>query len=62
MYKCVYGDVYPRISIAPLWFYTVLAYCGVYAQVLEEADYEDNGSLTYTEFEHIISRAPDFLR
>ena len=31
-------------------------------QVLEEADLDDDGSLSFTEFEHVISRAPDFLR
>ncbi|XP_064652048.1 calcium and integrin-binding family member 2-like [Lineus longissimus] len=30
-------------------------------KVLEEADLDDDGSLSYMEFEHVISRAPDFL-
>ena len=31
-------------------------------QVLEEADLDDDGMLSYVEFEHVISRAPDFLK
>ena len=31
-------------------------------QVIEEADLDDDGKLSYVEFEHVISRAPDFLR
>lgn len=31
-------------------------------QVLEEADLDDDGMLSYIEFEHVISRAPDFLK
>ncbi|CAE1156223.1 CIB2 [Acanthosepion pharaonis] len=30
-------------------------------KVLEEGDLDDKGSLSYMEFEHIISRDPDFL-
>ncbi|XP_046571536.1 calcium and integrin-binding family member 3-like [Haliotis rubra] len=30
-------------------------------KVLEETDLDDDGSLSYIEFEHVISRAPDFL-
>ena len=30
-------------------------------KVLEEADLDDDGFLSFTEFEHVISRAPDFL-
>ncbi|KAK6178711.1 hypothetical protein SNE40_011232 [Patella caerulea] len=30
-------------------------------KVLEEADLDDDGMLSYIEFEHVISRAPDFL-
>ncbi|KAL8565250.1 hypothetical protein ACOMHN_001148 [Nucella lapillus] len=30
-------------------------------KVLEEADLDDDGRLSYIEFEHVISRAPDFL-
>ncbi|KAK7115785.1 calcium and integrin-binding family member 2-like [Littorina saxatilis] len=30
-------------------------------KVLEEADLDDDGMLSYVEFEHVISRAPDFL-
>ncbi|PVD19398.1 hypothetical protein C0Q70_19886 [Pomacea canaliculata] len=31
-------------------------------KVLEEADLDDDGMLSYIEFEHVISRAPDFLK
>ena len=31
-------------------------------QILDEADLDDDGKLSYTEFEHVIERAPDFLR
>ncbi|KAH9513302.1 Calcium and integrin-binding member 2 [Bulinus truncatus] len=30
-------------------------------QVLKEADLDDNNELSYIEFEHVVSRAPDFL-
>ena len=30
-------------------------------KVFEEADLDEDGKLSYTEFEHVISRAPDFL-
>ncbi|XP_013406524.1 calcium and integrin-binding family member 3 [Lingula anatina] len=30
-------------------------------KVMEEADLDDDGKLSYVEFEHVISRAPDFL-
>ncbi|XP_041367276.1 calcium and integrin-binding family member 3-like [Gigantopelta aegis] len=30
-------------------------------KVLEEVDLDDDGCLSYIEFEHVISRAPDFL-
>lgn len=30
--------------------------------LLEEADLDDDGSLSYAEFEHIISKSPDFTR
>ncbi|CAL1548695.1 unnamed protein product [Lymnaea stagnalis] len=30
-------------------------------KVLEETDLDDDGMLSYIEFEHVISRAPDFL-
>lgn len=30
-------------------------------QVLEEADVDDDGKLSFGEFEHVITRAPDFL-
>ena len=29
--------------------------------VLKEADIDQDGRLSYAEFEHIISRAPDFI-
>ena len=29
--------------------------------VLKEVDITEDGKLSYTEFEHIISRAPDFI-
>jgi hypothetical protein len=32
-----------------------------YSQVLEEADVDDDGKLSFGEFEHVITRAPDFL-
>ena len=31
-------------------------------QVLEEVDLDEDGCLSYIEFEHVISRAPDFLK
>lgn len=31
-------------------------------QVFEEADLDEDNKLSFTEFEHVISRAPDFLR
>lgn len=30
--------------------------------VLEEADLDDDGALSFAEFEHIIDNSPDFLR
>ena len=30
--------------------------------MLDEADLDEDGWLSYTEFEHVISRAPEFLR
>ncbi|XP_064474926.1 calcium and integrin-binding family member 2-like [Ornithodoros turicata] len=30
-------------------------------KVLEEADIDDDGKLSFTEFEHVITRAPDFV-
>ncbi|ELU10268.1 hypothetical protein CAPTEDRAFT_3898 [Capitella teleta] len=30
-------------------------------KILEEADLDEDGKLSFTEFEHVISRAPDFL-
>ncbi|CAH1795830.1 unnamed protein product [Owenia fusiformis] len=30
-------------------------------KVFEEADLDDDGQLSYMEFEHVISRAPDFI-
>ena len=35
---------------------------GLLFQVLEEADLDEDGKLSYTEFEHVISRSTDFLR
>ncbi|XP_019638466.1 PREDICTED: calcium and integrin-binding family member 3-like [Branchiostoma belcheri] len=35
--------------------------CCVFHQILEEADLDDDSQLSYMEFEHVISRAPDFL-
>ncbi|KAM7285962.1 calcium and integrin-binding family member 3 [Ixodes scapularis] len=34
----------------------------VVEKVLEEADMDDDGKLSFTEFEHVITRAPDFIR
>ncbi|KAH9370746.1 hypothetical protein HPB48_016174 [Haemaphysalis longicornis] len=34
----------------------------VVEKVLEEADMDDDGKLSFTEFEHAITRAPDFIR
>ena len=31
-------------------------------QVIEEADLDDDNMLSYIEFEHVISRSPDFLK
>lgn len=31
-------------------------------KVLEESDNDDDRRLSYMEFEHVISRAPEFLR
>lgn len=31
-------------------------------KVLEESDNDDDGKISFTEFTHIVSRAPDFLR
>ncbi|KAK3097113.1 hypothetical protein FSP39_006498 [Pinctada imbricata] len=31
-------------------------------KVLEETDLDDDGMLSYIEFEHVISRSPDFLK
>ncbi|KAL3866362.1 hypothetical protein ACJMK2_043667 [Sinanodonta woodiana] len=33
----------------------------VVSKVLEEADLDDDGMLSYIEFEHVISRSPDFI-
>ncbi|XP_035666275.1 calcium and integrin-binding family member 3-like [Branchiostoma floridae] len=33
----------------------------VVEKILEEADLDDDSQLSYMEFEHVISRAPDFL-
>ena len=31
-------------------------------QILEEADLDDDDSLSFAEFEHVISTAPDFIK
>ena len=31
-------------------------------QILEEADLDDDEALSFAEFEHVISKAPDFTR
>ncbi|XP_037561805.1 calcium and integrin-binding family member 3 [Dermacentor silvarum] len=33
----------------------------VVEKVLEEADMDDDGKISFTEFEHVITRAPDFI-
>lgn len=33
----------------------------VVEKVLEETDLDDDGKLSYIEFEHVISRSPDFM-
>ena len=33
----------------------------VVEKVLDEADNDDDGCITFIEFQHVISRAPDFL-
>lgn len=30
--------------------------------ILEEADLDDDGALSFAEFEHIINRSPDFTK
>lgn len=30
--------------------------------ILDEADLDDDGALSFAEFEHVISKAPDFTR
>lgn len=29
---------------------------------MQEADLDDDGQLSYAEFEHVISKSPDFLK
>lgn len=31
-------------------------------QILEEADLDDDEGLSFAEFDHVISKAPDFVR
>lgn len=31
-------------------------------QIFEEADLDDDDSLSFAEFEHVISKAPDFIK
>jgi calcium and integrin-binding protein 1 len=31
-------------------------------QIFEEADLDDDDSLSFAEFEHVISKAPDFVK
>ena len=30
--------------------------------VLDEADFDDDGALSFAEFEHVVSKSPDFTR
>lgn len=34
----------------------------IIAKVIEEADVDGDGKLSYMEFDHVITRAPDFLQ
>lgn len=31
-------------------------------KILEEADVDDDGKLSFMEFEHVVTRSPDFMR
>ncbi len=31
-------------------------------QILEESDLDDDDALSFAEFEHVISKAPDFMK
>ena len=33
-----------------------------YLQIFEEADLDDDETLSFAEFEHVISKAPDFVK
>ncbi|KAG0714646.1 Calcium and integrin-binding protein 1 [Chionoecetes opilio] len=37
-------------------------YCALVNRVLEEADLDDDGMLAFAEFEHVISKSPDFAK
>ena len=31
-------------------------------QIIEEADLDSDSQISYAEFEHVVSRSPDFIR
>ena len=43
-------------------FLVLICLSFVFPQILEEADLDDDDSLSFAEFEHVISKAPDFVR
>ena len=45
-------EVDKRMTISPLNFY----------QIFDEADLDDDSQLSFAEFEHVISKAPDFVK
>ena len=34
----------------------------VFTQIMDEADLDDDKTLSFAEFEHVISKAPDFVK
>ena len=37
-------------------------YLCLVVQILDEADLDDDQALSFAEFEHVISKAPDFVK
>ena len=58
---------YPVIDIYHLnTFFTVcmslINIVFVYLKIFDEADLDDDSQLSFAEFEHVISKAPDFVK
>lgn len=58
----LYSYSYYTVNILEKCFTLIKVYFLVPSKVLEEADLDEDGMLSFIEFEHVISRAPDFVR